>query len=578
MSGDSVVQGLDPNGVNEVDVIVVGSGCGGLIAGLAAKAAGLNPIVLEKSGVAGGTTAYSHGAVWVPDNPLMRRAGVKDSVEDGVRYLQDVVGDQGPATSITRQEAYVRGGSRMLEFLLSEGVPLAITPDYPDYHPEAVGSHTQRIVGTPWLDARELGAWQDLPRPRPDITAGMVLASIPEFRSVLNAGVSWEARFKALGIAARTLKWRLAGVKPLIMGQSYIGHLLKVAQRRDLRIALNSSMRELISENGRVTGVIVDQPAGRVAIRARYGVLLASGGFSRNLELRQKFGPHPASTDWTAVNEGDTGDAFLAATALGAATANLDKAFYLPGLMDKDGVCQIFISERVVPGSILVDRSGARFANEAQSYMTLGNEQYARQQTVPAVPAYLIIDAEHRRKWPLGQYPPMVPPRAWLKSGHLVKAGSLRELAIKCGVDPDGLIRTVERFNKMAVNGVDEDFGRGDNAYDRAYGDPTHKGPNPCLGPIEKAPFYAAKMFPTDVGMAGGLLTDEFSRVVGENGAPIEGLYACGTAAASCMGDKYPGGGISLGQSSTFGYIAAEQFIERAKAPKAPVRREKAGR
>lgn len=565
MRGIDDVRKVTPDTVNEVDVIVVGSGCGGLVAGLAAKAAGLDTVVLEKSGVVGGTTALSHGAIWVPDNPVMRRAGVKDTVEDGVRYLQSVVGDQGPATSVGRQEAYVRGGARMIEFLLEEGVPLSIAPDYPDYHPEAPGAHDQRIVATPWLDARELGAWQDLPRPRPDITAGMVLASIPEFRSLLNAGVSWKARLGAAKIVARTLKWRLNGVKPLIMGQSYIGHLLKVAQRRELRIALNSPMLELIHEDGRVTGVVVDQPAGRMALRARYGVLLAAGGFRHNLELLQKFGPHPASTDWTAVNEGDTGDAFLAATALGAATENLDKAYYLPGLMDKHGVCQIFITERVVPGSILVDRSGARFANEAQSYMALGNDQYARQQSVPAIPAYLIIDAEHRRRWPLGQYPPMVPPRAWLRSGHLVKADSLRELAGKCGVDPDGLVRTVERFNKMAVAGVDEDFGRGGNAYDRAYGDPTYKGLNPCLGPIEKPPFYAAKMFPTDVGSAGGLLTDEHARVVGTDGTPIEGLYACGTAAASCMGDKYPGGGISLGQSSAFGYIAAEQLVERAR-------------
>lgn len=569
MTGNGVVDAVNADGVNEADVIVVGSGCGGLIAGLAAQAAGLKPIVLEKSDLLGGTTAYSHGAIWIPDNPVMGKAGFKDSVEDGLRYLQAVVGDQGPATSAARQEAYIRGGRRMIEFLLAEGIPLSIVPDYPDYHPEAPGSHTHRQLSTPWLDARTLGPWQDLPRPRPDITAGMVLASIPEFRAVLNAGVSNRARLDTAKIIARTLKWRVTGVKPLIMGQSYIGHLLAAARRRGLRIARNSPMRELIYEDGHVSGVIVDQPAGRVAIRARHGVVLAGGGFARNLQLREKFGPHPASVEWTAVNEGDTGDPLLAATAIGAATSNLDKAFYLPGLMDKNGVCQVFISERVVPRSILVDHSGSRFANEAQSYMSLGNEQYARQQSVPAIPAYLIIDAIHRRKWTLGQVPPAVPPRAWLKSGHLVKAGSLRELAAKCGIDPDGLVHTVERFNKMAITGIDEDFGRGDNAYDRAYGDPTNK-PNPCLGPITKAPFYAAKMYPTDVGMAGGLLTDQHARVLTHDNTPIPGLYACGTAAASCMGDKYPGGGISLGQSSTFGYIAAEQLIKHAQTTKTP--------
>lgn len=238
--------------------------------------------------------------------------------------------------------------------------------------------------------------------------------------------------------------------------------------------------------------------------------------------------------------------------------------------MDADGNCQIFVAERVAPHSILVDSSGARFSNEAQSYVTLGNEQYQRHQTVPAVPAYLIIDAQHRRRQTLGQTPPRVPPRRWLRSGHLKKANTLAELARASGIDPDGLMRTVERFNRMALAGVDEDFGRGNNSYDRVYGDPSHS-PNPCLGTIEEAPFYAAKMYPTDVGMAGGLLTDECARVIGEDGNPINGLYACGTSAASAMGDTYPGGGVSLGQSAVFGLIAAEQATAGAVVGEAGV-------
>ncbi|WP_293048836.1 FAD-binding protein [Mycobacterium sp.] len=540
------------------DVIIAGSGGGALVAALRVAAAGLTPVVIEKTAVVGGTTALSHGGLWLPANPLMREAGLEDSVEAGLEYLQHVVGDQGPATSPQRQEAFIRGGIRLIDFLRSEGVVFRRILDYPDYHPDAPGARENgRMVATPMVDARRLGQWQDLPRPRPPLPGGLVMHSVEQFRSLLAAGVSWRARFEVARILADTVAMRLRGVKPLVMGQSYVGHLLLAAQRRGIRIETDTALRELILEHGRVTGVIADRHGQRVRFSARNGVLLAAGGFARNQELRDRFGPHPASDQWTAVSEGDTGDPLLAATAIGAATANLAMAYWLPGLMDADGNCQIFVAERVVPHSILVDTSGARFSNEAQSYVTLGNEQYQRNQTVPAVPAYLIIDARHRRRWSLGLTPPGVPPRKWLRSGHLKKASTLAELARACGIDPGGLERTVERFNRMALAGVDEDFGRGNDAYDRVYGDPSH-GPNPCLGTIENPPFYAAKMYPTDVGMAGGLLTDEYARVIGEDGTAIDGLYACGTSAASAMGDTYPGGGVSLGQSSVFALIAAE--------------------
>jgi 3-oxosteroid 1-dehydrogenase len=548
----------------EVDALIVGSGGGGLVAALLAKSRGLTPLVIEKSDVAGGTTALSHGALWIPDNPLMGEAGLDDSSEDGLTYLQHVVGDQGPATSAARQREFIAAGSRLIDFLRGQGVPFRLISDYPDYYSEAPGARQDgRMLACPPLEARSLGAWRSLPRPRPPLPGGVVMSSVEDFRSLLAAGRSWRARAEVAGIVGRSLRLRLRGVEPLVMGQAYIGHLLAAAQRAGIRIETRTPMRELVVEDGRVSGVVAGGEDGEIEIRARRGVLLNAGGFARNSELRERFGPHPASTEWTAVIEGDTGDAFSAATAIGAATANLDKAYWLPGLLDQDGQCQIFIAERVAPHSILVDASGARFANEAESYMALGNHQYARNDSVPAVPAHLIIDARHRRRYPLGQVLPGVPPRAWLRSGHLKRAGSLRELAQDVGIDPEGLEATVDRFNRMALAGVDEDFGRGDSAYDRVYGDPDHH-PNPCLGTIAEPPFYAAKMYPTDVGMAGGLLTDERAAVVGKDGSPIEGLYACGTSAASSMGDVYPGGGVSLAQSSAFGLVAAEQMAGTA--------------
>jgi 3-oxosteroid 1-dehydrogenase len=547
------------------DVVIVGSGGGGMVAALVARAAGLTPLVIEKAAVAGGTTAYSHGGLWLPDNPLMREAGLEDSVEDGVRYLQHVVGDQGPATTRERHEAFVRGGRRLIEFLRGQGIIFELIRDYPDYYPDAPGAREEgRMMMCPMLDARELGSWRRYPRPRPPLPGGLIMTTVDDFRSLLAVGRSWRAKAEVGQIVARSLGLRLRGIQPLVMGQAYVGRLLAALREHDIQLNLQTAMRSLIVEDARVVGVIAEQAGGPVRILARHGVLLNGGGFARNAELRERFGPHPASTEWTAVNEGDVGEPLEAATAIGAATSNLDKAYWLPGLMDKHGQAQIFVAERVVPHSILVDSGGQRFANEAQSYMALGNAQYERHQTTPAVPAYLVLDARHRRRWPLGETPPGVTPRGWLKSGHLKRAATLGELAQQCGIDPDGLRRTVERFNRMAVAGVDEDFGRGSNAYDRVYGDPDHH-PNPCLGTIEAPPFYAAKMYPTDVGMAGGLLTDADARVLAEgNGAPIEGLYACGTSAASAMGDTYPGGGVSLGQSSVFGYLAAQQMVSIA--------------
>jgi 3-oxosteroid 1-dehydrogenase len=550
---------------NGHDVVVVGSGGGGLVAGLMAKANGLDPLVIEKTEYLGGTTALSHGALWLPNNPLGRAAGFDDSVEAGLDYLQSVVGDQGPATTRVRQEALIRGGDRAVRFLQSRGVELRLISNYPDYYPDAPGARLEgRMIAAPMLDARVLGDWQSLPRPRPPLPGGIVMSSVEQFLAILSVGFSWKSRAAVAKVAATSAALKARGVKPLVMGQAYIGQLLRAARASNLRIARNTALKELRVDDGRVTGVVAVAGGRETMIRARHGVLLTAGDYSRNPALRAEFGPQPASTNWTATIAADTGDAFTAATSIGAATAHLDKAYWLPGLINQHGNAMIFVAERVVPHSILVDSAGQRFANEAQSYMQLGNEQYARQQTVPAIPAYLIIDARHRRRYTLGETLPGVPPRAWLASGHLKRAATLRELADQCGIDADGLESTVTRFNQMAREGVDRDFGRGSNAYDLVYADPGHGGPNPSLGTIEEAPFYAAKMVPTDVGMAGGLLTDEYARVINRDGDPIEGLYASGTSAASCMGDKYPGGGTSLVQSTVFGFIAAEHIVERA--------------
>jgi 3-oxosteroid 1-dehydrogenase len=256
----------------------------------------------------------------------------------------------------------------------------------------------------------------------------------------------------------------------------------------------------------------------------------------------------------------DTGDGLRAATRVGAASTALGEAFYLPALVDHRGLPQLMIAERHLPGSILVDASGSRFINEAAPYMELGQAMYARQPLSAAVPSWLILDSRHRSRYSLGVVLPRVPPRAWLKSGHLKKAATIPELAAACGLHPRALEQTIARFNPMALAGRDEDFHRGESAYDRLYGDPRVT-PNSCLGPLDQSPYYAAKLVPADVGTAGGVLTNEYAEALDSEGLAIPGLYACGNTAASSMGRMYPGGGVSLGQSAVFGFVAMESIV-----------------
>jgi 3-oxosteroid 1-dehydrogenase len=285
-------------------------------------------------------------------------------------------------------------------------------------------------------------------------------------------------------------------------------------------------------------------------------VLLSAGGFAKNAQMRETYERAPTSTEWTSVPPGDTGDAIRAGIDIGAATALMDDAWWGPTLVDPaTGTPSFILWERSFPHSIIVDSSGRRFMNESESYVDAGHHQYERNEQVPAIPAWLIVDARHRRRYPMATLPPGLTPRSALKSGFLTKAVTLDELAGAIGVDPAGLADTVERFNALAGAGVDEDFGRGRTAYDHVYGDPSNH-PNPNLGTIERAPFYAVKVWPGDLGTKGGLLTDEHARVLREDSTPIPGLYAAGNTTASVMGRTYPGPGSTIGPATTFAYIA----------------------
>ncbi len=532
-------------------VVIVGSGSAGFTAAIAAKEAGLEPLIVESTDKLGGSSAMSGGGAWIPNNPLMLRAGVHDSYEDARKYMDLTIGDAGPASSPERRETFLREGPKMVAWLESLGLRFHYGRGYADYYPELPGgSPTGRLVEPEPFDLKKLGSWKDkinitLPIPIYTLDGVQIALAFRSFSAFLNTA-------NVIGI--RTMGSMIIGKKLAGIGAALIGQLAYLALQRSIPIWTSCPMVGLVYEDGIVKGVIVEKEGKRTEIRAR-AVILTAGGFARNNDMRQKYHPHPISTDWTVATKGDFGDAIRAGIEIGAATALMDDAWWGPCFIDSKGVSQFMIWERSFPYSIIVDSSGKRFMNESASYVDCGHWQYERNQKVPAIPAFLITDAHHRRYYPLGVGLPGVTPKEYFESGMLVKADSLSDLAQKWGIDPKGLEETVQRFNQFAIHGKDEDFHRGDSAYDRIYSDPRVK-PNPNLAPLTQPPFYAVKVWPGDLGTKGGLLTDECARVLDQKGTPIPGLYAAGNTSASVMGHTYPGPGSTIGPAMVFGMIA----------------------
>jgi 3-oxosteroid 1-dehydrogenase len=311
-------------------------------------------------------------------------------------------------------------------------------------------------------------------------------------------------------------------------------------------------------EANRVSGIIALQNGQSMKLRARHGVLLNAGGFAHNRAMRDRLQPKPTPR-WTNANPGDTGEVLQAAMALGAATHNLDLSWYTPASIMENGdlppgTAAPFMHhlDLAKPHLIMVDAKGRRFTDESGSYHDNGIAMYQ----LATWPCFAILESRHRARYPWGTTPPGPPPAEWLRSGYMVQAGSIPELAAKCGIDPPGFVETVERFNAFCRTGVDHDFARGTRAFDRHHGDPTCR-PNPNLGAIERPPFYAVRMVPGDIGTNGGLVTDEHARVLRDDGGVIEGLYATGNITASVMARAYPGPGGTIGPAMVFGYIAA---------------------
>ncbi len=533
----------------EVDVVVAGSGAAGMTAALTAAHLGLSVLVIEKTGFFGGSTARSGGGIWAPGNTVLRDAGVTDTPEQARAYLAYVAS----GVPAGRREALIEHGPDMLSLVLAM-TPLrfAWVPGYADYYPEAPGGLAAgRSIEPVPLDGRVLGAeLAHLGRP---YLPSPVAITQAEYRW-LSLGRHPRAVGAGLRVAARAARTRLLGHRMLSLGQALAAGLRAGLLASSVPVWLDTPLTGLEVRDGRVTGVRATRGGEPVLIRARRGVLLASGGFERNEEMRRQY--QRAGAEWTTGAAGNTGDGIRAGLELGAATGLMDDAWWGPSIPLPGGP-YFCLAERSLPGCVLVNAAGQRFVNESAPYVDAVHAMYdADTPENPHIPAWLVFDQRYRDRYVFAGLPPrQALPRRWYAAGAVIRAEDLAGLARAASVDAEGLVKTVSRFNEFAAAGRDEDFGRGDSAYDRYYGDPRRANPN--LAPLARPPFYAVKIVPGDLGTKGGLSTDERARVLRADGTAIEGLFAAGNASASVMGHSYAGAGATIGPAMTFGYIAA---------------------
>ncbi len=561
-----------------VDVLVVGSGGGGMTAALTADVSGLDALVVEKSSYFGGSTALSGGGIWVPGAPAQRRAGYAPSPDGVVEYLRLIT--EG-LVSEARIRQYVESAPQMLEFLeeLSPWLEFVWKPGYADYYPEVPGgSELGSTINVPPIDLRKLGADEPkLLKPLALAPKGIWLGP-KELRSFYRIRQSWSGKGVLLKLISRMVRARIFGERMAAIGQSLTARLRLAMKERGIPLWLDTPMAELlIDADGSVTGALVDRDGKQQRIGARRGVILATGGFDHDLAWRKEHLP-VVDQDWSFGNPAAMGDGIRAGQKVAAATELLDEAWWFPAIQWPDGRMQFMLNERMMPAQFIVNGEGERFINEAAPYMDFGHAMIEGQKSgVTHIPCWLITDHRSFNRYVVGGHLPIpkipgapVPtgrkvPSAWLESGVVKAAMSWKGLATKIGVPAERLRATAARFNELARNGHDDDFNRGDSVYDNYYGDPTL--PNPNLYPLGDPPYYAFRVVLGDLGTSGGLRTDEYARVLRADGTVVRGLYAVGNTAAPVMGRSYAGAGATIGPAMTFGFVAAKHVAAQPATP-----------
>jgi len=555
------------------DVLVVGSGAAGLAAAVTAAEHGLTVVVAEKEPFLGGTSAWSGGWLWIPRNPLAAAEGLVEEAEQPHTYLRSELHTD---SLDARVEAFLEEGPRMVEFFQRRtAVQFFSGSTMPDFHDSPGFVRGGRSLCAQPFDGRQLGPWIDRLRPPLDLVslAGMGIAGGADLAHFFNARRSPRSALYAGKRLLRHFRDLLAHGRGLhlVNGNALVARLLKSALDRRVSLFTEAPVRGLLREGEAVVGARVEQGGALVEIRARRGVVLACGGFPHDQKrIAQLFAHAPHGTEHlSAAPKGNTGDGLRLGESAGGRVAEdlASPAAWAPvsRVPRADGGFSGFphLLERAKPGFIAVRRDGRRFVNEADSYHDFMSALFAATPEGEVAQAWLIGDHRAQRRYGLGWSRPFpFPTGPWVRKGYLHQADSLTELARQCGIDARQLEATVAAFNAGAEQGIDPEFKRGASAYNKAQGEVLH-GPNPALGALVQAPFYAVKLVPGSLGTFAGLRTDASARVLGEGGAPIPGLYAVGNDMASVMNGHYPSGGITLGPGMTFGYIAGQALAAR---------------
>lgn len=552
---------------HEVDWLVAGSGAGGLTGAVVAHELGGEVLVVESADVYGGTTTHSGGVIWIPGNHLIHTVGIDDSKDEGYQYISSLVGDTVPDA---RVRTYAYRADEMLQYMEEHShityTPLPLYMDYFEEHPGWKRGGRSMCPGA--FSLRALGDEAKHLRRGPFKGMGMIFnMTVVESSSLMKmtAGSYW------LGAKMMLRYWldiraRLKGRDDnrVAVGEALIAKLRRSLMDRNIPLWLSSPLGELIKEDNRVVGAVVNKQGKQVRVRARKGVLIATGGFASNNEMRQQYHFKPITTEWTAASPDSQGDGIRIGQQAGAALGFMHSVWWSPSYILPNGDTISLISGKAMPGSIMVNRMGKRFTNEAQPYEEFVKEQYASEQRgEKAIPCYLVFDSVYRKKYVVGHIKPASiqsdrqVPQEYFESGLLSKADSLEALAGKLGIDAGQLGETISVFNENARKGLDPEFGRGESLHDRYYADSKVK-PNPSLAPLEQGPFYALRVEAGDLDTKGGIVCDEYGRVCDDSGEVIEGLYGAGNTTAAAMGDTYPGAGATIGSAMTFAYVAAQ--------------------
>lgn len=556
------------------DVIVVGSGAGALTAALTSAVNGLSVLVLEKGKNWGGTSAKSGGAIWIPNNGMAETVGTSDSEEEAFQYLRTVLPEEEIDSEIIKN--YIAFAPQMLQFV-KQHTPIDYkpSPGYADYYPSFAGwKNGGRSLAPGIVDGKKLGGmlYSLVDSPPTSKAMGKISMGIVEGVSVLNQEPGWvKTLLTCFWNYYTDFEGRKKGKRDrrLTQGNALVGGLYLGCMQKGVELRLESAVTHLLTENNRVSGVVVQNLGTEQSILAKKGVVLAAGGFEHNQQMREQYLPQPTQAKNSSGVATNTGDLIRAAQEVGAAIGNMKEAWWAPTVMTTTGTSVLF-SEKSKPGLILVNNQGKRFMNESITYNSYGDCMYgAQDRGDESFPAYVIFDSTYRKKYIFaglvqGAFSPDIFNSAFigkqLSDGKmLVKANTVAELAEKLNIDSNGLQTTMDKMRVFAEKGEDSDFGRGGDDHDRMFGDPDNT-PNPCLGDMSKGPYYGAPFLLGDLGTKGGVQINLDGQVLNTEGNPIEGLYAAGNCTASIMGSKYPGAGCTLGPAMTIAFKAARRL------------------